>query len=43
MLHTVRMAFEGLGTASPQREVFLIPQWETATRAVGLFQREPPA
>ena len=26
------MAFEGLGTASPQREVFLVPQWETATR-----------
>ena len=26
------MAFEGLGTAGPQREVFLIPQWETARR-----------
>ena len=26
------MAFEGLGTAARQRELFLIPQWETATR-----------
>ena len=26
------LAFEGLGTAVAQREVFLVPQWETATR-----------